>query len=348
MTAINKIIWEDLEEITATSEKSLQKIVNSQVVLTGASGFVGKWLTLSFLNSRRNLNGQGEIVLNCRNPESLISLLQEAGFNDGYRALPGDVRNFPLGVIEDHSLMINAATPASASFNSQRPLEMYEIIVEGQRRLLELASQKTSVRMLFLSSGAVYGMQPLHQNEIDENWSGAPDITNPNNSYHEGKRVAELMGAIYSSTSSTHIMTARLFAFLAPFLPLREHFAAGNFLADAIDGQPIQINSGGGSVRSYQYASDLCNSLWTILERGRRNDVFNVGSDEQVTIRELARKITIASDTGLPIQINGIDTPENVSRYVPSVQKISKQLGVKNKVDVDEAIRRTLSWLTLD
>ena len=69
-----------------------------------------------------------------------------------------------------------------------------------------------------------------------------------------------------------------------------------------------------------------------------------MGSEEPVTIKELAQAIAQNVNPSVEVVVSGIDTTENMTRYVPSVKKIESQLAVKNHVDLDESIRRTASW----
>jgi nucleoside-diphosphate-sugar epimerase len=344
---INQIIREDLDTISNQSFGDLQQIVDSHVVLTGASGFIGTWLTLSFLHARKAFGGNGTIVLSCRNAQGLVKTITEAGFTGGFEIVETDVRQFPEGIIQDRTLLIHAATPARASLSANNPLEMFDIIQQGQQRLLELCFKKDSVRFLFLSSGAVYGLQPLDQEALSETWAGSPNIQNPGNAYHEGKRVAELMGNIYSSASNMKFVAARLFAFLAPFLPLEEHFAVGNFLKNAVDGERILINSGGGSVRSYMYATDLCSGIWGLAVRGIDGEAYNIGSSREINLRELAKKIRDLVAPDLEIDIRGTDSPENVTRYIPDISKWRSLGSHANETSLEEAIIRTASWIRL-
>ena len=141
-------------------------------------------------------------------------------------------------------------------------------------------------------------------------------------------------------------ISARLFAFLAPFLPIDEHFAAGNFIGNAIRNENIIIKSGGGSIRSYQYGTDLVTWLWALLVRGKSGDAYNVGSDESLSIKELAEKVVEVSASGISVKIMGKDEVANISQYVPSISKVSDNLGMKNSVNSNDAISRTLSFLS--
>ena len=335
---------EDVQEIIQRSEDDLRAIGQEPLVITGATGFVGTWMTLSYLEAQRELGLQGELVLVARRPENMQDLLATAGYVSGFRTVAADVRTMSEREFPEGAHIIHAATPARASLNTSHPMEMLDIITNGQRNLLQIATSRKSSGFLFLSSGAVYGSQPFDVAGVDESWSGAPDVRDPRNAYHEGKRVAELMGNLYSEGGLLKFMSARLFAFLAPFLPTNEHFAAGNFIGDAVAGRDITINSGGGSIRSYQYATDMCTWLWAILTRGRSGSAYNVGSPEGVSIKELAQMVVRESHRAPQVDVRGVDSPANVSRYVPSTELIEKELQVTNYVGLEDAIRRTLRW----
>ena len=337
-------IKEDLDEILRHAKEDLQSLCAADVVLTGASGFVGTWLTLSFLYARRELGLKGHLTMVARNTSGLVSNLQAAGFSDGFTAVNTDVRHLATGVMPEGAFVVHAATPARESLNKSDPLEMIDIIVTGQRRILDVSASRNATKCLFLSSGAVYGAQPKSLDGFNEDWTGAPDLGEPGNAYHESKRLAELMGNSVSSRNSLEFVSARLFAFLAPFLPQDEHFAAGNFVRDAFLGRKISIKSGGGSVRTYQYGTDMTIWLWAVLNRGIGGQAYNVGSPHRVTIRELAE--VVAQESGMPdnVEILGTDEPSTVSYYVPDVTKARRELGLDNYVGLQEAVRRTLRW----
>jgi len=333
----------DLAEITDASQAELEILVNTDVVITGATGFVGTWLVLSWIHARKQLNGTGKLIVTSRSPDQLRPLIEVIDAKAPVTYIASDITDFQLPNTFTNGLVVHAATPASALLNSTNPSKMLDVIIGGQRQVIS-ECVRTKSRLLFLSSGAVYGRQPLDLEHMPETWEGAPNINTSESAYHEGKRVAELMANIASQHEGLDFVTARLFAFLAPFLPFDTHFAAGNFLRDALSAIPITIKSGGGSVRSYQYGTDLASSLWKLLINGRSGQAYNVGSDETVSIKDLALTIANEVNASTDVHVLGTDTPDNVSRYVPSLSKIHNELHAHNKVGLEEAIRRTSTW----
>jgi dTDP-glucose 4,6-dehydratase len=110
-------------------------------------------------------------------------------------------------------------------------------------------------------------------------------------------------------------------------------------------GQPIQINGDGTPMRSYLYAADLAIWLWTMLFRAPSMDAFNVGSEEAISIANLAQTVNAALGSNTPIHIAQQAQPNKPPRgYVPSTQKAEQLLGLRPTVPLDEAIRRTAIW----
>ena len=113
---------------------------------------------------------------------------------------------------------------------------MFETNVSAMKWVLEsLKEQQKKVRVVFTSSGAVYGAQDALISHVPETYLGAPDVLSPGSAYAEGKRVAEFLLAQSAFEGFVEAIFARLFAFSGPGLPLDRHFAIGNFVADAIN-----------------------------------------------------------------------------------------------------------------
>jgi dTDP-glucose 4,6-dehydratase len=150
---------------------------------------------------------------------------------------------------------------------------------------------------------------------------------------------------MYGRQFGFHPVIARLFAFAGPHLPLDLNFAIGNFVGDVLQGGPVRIGGDGTPRRSYLYAADLVVWLWTMLVRGEGCRPYNVGSAEDVSIAQLAQEVVKSTVPGIPVEVAKQPVPGSPpARYVPSVERAWKELGLKPKISLNEAIRRMYAW----
>jgi dTDP-glucose 4,6-dehydratase len=138
---------------------------------------------------------------------------------------------------------------------------------------------------------------------------------------------------------------------VGPHLPLNIHFAIGNFIRDALAGGPIRIGGDGTPYRSYLYAADLVEWLLVILLNGQAGRPYNVGSEEAVSIRQLAERVaqvtaTVWPERGRPeVLVAKRPAPGAAAhRYVPNCARASGELGLVPVTSLDDAIAQTLGW----
>jgi dTDP-glucose 4,6-dehydratase len=177
---------------------------------------------------------------------------------------------------------------------------------------------------------------------IPEDYVSGPDPLEAASAYAEGKRMAELLCTL---TPEVECVIARCFAFIGPHLPLDTHFAAGNFLRDALAGGPISLKGDGRSVRSYLHVADLMIWLLTLLVRASAGSAYNVGSDQAVTTLDLAQLIAAIAPRKPEVLVRRKPECGPAPRYVPDIRQPREILGLKPMLELDEAISRTLHWL---
>ena len=337
----------DLDEILAATRPLWEEMRGERIFISGGTGFFGCWLVESFLHANRSLQLGASATVLTRNPESFLQKCPHLRGAEGLELLAGDVRDFafPAG---KYRFVIHAATEASARQMAEHPHQMLSTILAGTERMLTFAANVGTRKLLLTSSGAIYGTQPPAITHMPETYTGAPDPLLPTSVYGEGKRAAELMCALAASPE-LEIKIARCYAFVGPHLPLDTHFAAGNFLGDALAGRTIKIASDGSSVRSYLYAGDLATWLWTILFRAPSMRAYNVGSEEAVTIRELAAATAQAVNPAVVVEVaQAIDSKRVPHCYVPSTARAREELNLRQMISLHEALRRTAAWHKLE
>ena len=335
----------ELKQILEVTEPIWAELRGKRIFITGGTGFIGTWLLESFAYANRKLDLHAQAVLLSRDPEAFRRRSPHLAEDPAISLVRGDVRDFvyPPG---EFAFILHAATDASAWLTANHPETMLSTIVRGTEHVLAFAGQAATRKLLMLSSGAVYGTQPLNLDQLDEDYTGAPSPTHRGSVYGEGKRFAELLCAL-SEVSELGIKIARCFSFIGPYLPLDTHFAAGNFLADTLARRPIAIQGDGLSVRSYLYASDLVVWLWTILFLGQPLRPYNVGSESGVTVRELAETTAAISGLDLEVKVLGLNRSAS-TRYLPSTARARQELGLTQTVGLEDALQRTLHWHRLN
>ena len=296
-----------------------------RIFLTGGTGLFGKWL-LDFLQAL-----EVKVVILSRNPAQFPALVN----NSNITFIKGDVRDFefPAGSFD---YVIHAATEASVKLDQENPDEMYSVIVDGTRRVLDFSKQAGAKRLLYVSSGAVYGVQPPELSRLPESFP-----CNPVTAYGKGKLKAEQL----CLESGVETVIARCFAFVGPWLPLDTHFAIGNFIGNCLRNEPIEIKGDGTPLRSYMYGSDLAEWMLAILLRGESARAYNVGSDEAISIFDLAQLVRNCAGTQNEIIVNGKKVDGTLpARYVPSVGRAKKELALCQRRSLSEAVKQTLDW----
>lgn len=338
------LLADDLNYILSKTAKSWEQMRNQRVFITGGTGFFGCWLLESFIWANKQLNLNAEAVVLTRNPESFVKKYPQFKNQPGLSFHTGDVRTFtpPAG---QFAYVIHAATEVSVA--QCDGLAMLDTIVEGTKHTLDFATRCGAKKILYVSSGAVYGKQPSKVTHISEEFHIQPALHSPNSSYAIGKCTAEHLCALYAKRYGLEIKIARCFAFVGPYLSLTSHHAIGNFINHALEGNPIVINGDGTPYRSYLYAADLAVWLWTILFHGEAIRPYNVGSDEALTIAELAQIISTLSERKLDITVMKHPTVNSeVERYVPDITRAKRELNLTVQLNLKQAIQATYQWFS--
>lgn len=330
----------DLGQIVQWGGSAWAGLRGAQLFVTGGTGFFGQWLLASLCLANRELGLGARACVLTRDPARFRARAPGLAADPAITLWPGDVRDFayPAGRF---SHIIHAATDTTQAAG-QEPFKLIDTIVGGTRRVLDFARTCGAGRLLYLSSGAVYGGAAGAQDGIREDAPGACDPLDPASSYGQGKRLAEHLCALATAREGIDCVIARCFACVGPLLPLDTHFAIGNFIRDALWRDGIRVRGNGMPLRSYLYVADLAAWLWRLLVEGRGGRAYNVGSGDAVSIADLARLVADTLAPGKPVLIEAAAAATgNRDRYVPCIGRASQELGLAAWTPLDEAIRRT-------
>jgi dTDP-glucose 4,6-dehydratase len=332
----------DREHVLAHTSGLWEPLRGERVLITGGTGFVGRWLLQSVLWASDALDLGAEVFVLTRRPEAFGASAPYLADHPAVRIIAGDIRDFPFPQ-ERCAFSIHAASEAVGPSASDAWTAV-DTIVSGTRRVLEFMRQSGG-KLLFVSSGAVYGTQAAAMTHIAEDYGGAPALGAVRSAYGEAKRVGETMSVLEAQQAGFAVTIARGFAFVGPHLPLDAGFAIGDFMRDALRGEPVRVTGDGAARRSYLYAADLAIWLWTILFRGASGRAYNVGSQHDFAIADVARVVASAVTPALPVIVEGAArVSEPPQRYVPDTRRAELELGLAERINLKDAVARTLAW----
>jgi len=318
---------------------SLKKKTNI-LLIVGGSGFFGKSILDAFQRGLLKQWSIEKIIVVSRNANKLTSTNPEL-INDNVELLDVDITSVDVLPFADY--VIHAAASSDASkYTSQSDIEKKNII-QGTLNYCRLATRFHKDSMIvFTSSGAVYGYQPEYVKYLTEDmaFGDIENLDEVKKSYAYAKRDSEFsmqeLGRV-----GLNVSIARCFSFIGKYLPKDQHFAIGNFIADGIAGRDINIKADRKVYRSYMYADDLVRWLMTLAENANpKCPIYNVASDEEVEIKELADIVANIFNVRIKSSEN---STKHIDRYIPSVKKADNELGLRNGYELKKSILMSIN-----
>lgn len=316
-------ITDIIEKICHRSRNDLQQLKNANILFTGASGFFGFWFlqVLIYLNEIGEFCGQLFVIT--RDRKSFVSnfamfaMVEKLGW---IHIIEGDIRKVRITDFKPDHLIHFASTSATETFNKAEQISKLDTLYNGTKNIIEQCGDSLK-KVLFASSAAAYGYSES-ETKMRESAYSMVHSQNATFALCLGKLAAEFQINQYANKYNFDFNIARCFSFAGEFMPLNLHYAFGNFIRDAERGDKIIIEGDGSAVRSYMYVGDAISWFITLLARPK-NEILNVGSDELVTIKELAEAIATQAGTSTVILGNS-NFEGNFSRsfYAPDLTRV--------------------------
>lgn len=334
----------DLELVQSKLFDLLGRLKNKSIFISGGSGFFGRCLLEALLHlDERNSLGLTIYAVS----RDVINFQKKFPLLNSSKIFPiqsdiSELKDFSQKV----DYVIHAACDTSVEKLKNSPQKLLEENYQGTLNMLEIARRNEGCRFLYLSSGAIYGAQNLDVELRQESDLSAPDLQKISSVYGEAKRLGETLCSIYSSAHGVHTSVARCFSFVGPYMNFDGHYAIGNFIRDIAASRDVALNSRTQTYRSYLYSIDLVIWLLRILIASPNNSVFNVGSQKEILITDLADLVvkTLSSESKIVFSDNGGFNTSSSSRYIPSNEKVRQELGLEEYTSLEKAIKNTFLW----
>ena len=337
-------IESDLNFIFNNCKNEFNLLSNKSLLITGGTGFFGKWFLELIFYTNKNFNTNILTTLITRDENKFFLENPHYKNNKFLKIIQIDILDLKTITYKFDFLLHMAATSAEETFNGESDLNKTRTLFNGAKNIMEIVIRNNISKVLFTSSGVVYGSSSKDmKNENDI--SHSLDLEK-RNGLAKGKILAEDIISNMSIENNINFKIARCFSFVGPYLPLDIHYAIGNFINDAIFNEKILINGNGLPYRSYLYISDTL--IWLIkLLVGNAEGIFNVGSERRIQIIELATMVRdiIAPSKKIIIQKKEFNEG-NFKRdiYLPNTEKIRGLLKVKEWTSLEDAILKTAKF----
>ena len=333
----------DLDDILSCTAPLWEEFRDQRVFMTGGTGFFGTWFLETFVRANRKLNLNAEWFVLSRDPGPFRRRAPHLASDPSVHFHVGDVRDFPFAPGR-FSYIIHASNEAQFGSSEASCRSLTESVRQAANHVLDFATGCGAKKLLFTSSGTVYGPLPDH-GCVSEEYAGKRDARVPRFAHGEGKHQAELLCMEYWEKHGVEAKIARCFSFVGPCLPLDGGYAVGNFIRDGMRAETIFVNGDGTPIRSYLYTSDLIIWLLTILIKGEPCRPYNVGSEDEIDIRSLAEMVARCFGGGKKVRIAKEPAPGSPpERYVPCIARAREELGLTQRVSLFEGIQKTISW----
>lgn len=317
-----------------------EKLSGCNILITGATGLIGTCLTQVLMaRSGKDYHVYATGREEARAKERFAQFLSDPSFH----FIPYDV-TMPLEAsgVPFHYI-IHAASNASPIFFANHPVEVIKSNILGVSHLMEYGISHQMRRLLYVSTGEVYGEGDGH--EFTENFSGYVDCTSSRSCYPSSKRAAETLCVSYAAEYGADVVIARPCHTYGPHFTEKDNRVYAQFIRNVLQGQDIIMKSTGEQFRSWCYVVDCVSALLYILLRGINGQAYNIADNSSnISIRNLAEMIAGIGGKEVVMQLPSDDEKKGynvVTRSVFSTQKL-ESLGWSVQGSMIEKMERTV------
>jgi len=251
-------------------------------------------------------------------------------------------------LVADCQMIYHLAAAVGVQYVIQNPLKSLQINIEGTNQVLELALQY-DCRVLVTSTSETYGKsERIPFREDDDVILGATTVRRWGYAY--AKAVDEFLCFAYYREKKLPVVVARLFNITGPRQTGAYGMVVPRFVKQALMEQPLTVYGDGKQSRCFTHVSDAVEGLVALAENPEAaGQVFNVGSDFEITIEDLARQIK--EMTGSPSEIKHIPYEdayekgfEDMSRRLPDISKIQRLTGYRPQASLEEILKEVIEY----
>ena len=340
---INSNTLYDTKAIVDSEFIDWEKFQNTTILITGATGFIGTQIVLSLAKASMEYNLNTKIILLVRSKEKAKNIFYEQLKFANIKLLQQDI-NKKIKYHENVDYIIHTASNTSSKSFVDTPVETISTTIDGTKNILEFAKEKKVKSIVFLSSMEVYG-EINSETPLKEDDLGKLELQNERNSYPQAKRLAENLCYSYFKEYNIPVKTARLCQIIGANIPYNDSRVFAQFARNVIEKKDIVLFTDGSTTRNYCYITDCVTAIFTILQKGKSGESYNVANQEAIcSIKEIAENLL--RNTDLKIKYETLKSniyPSNCKLFL-STDKL-RTLGWQAQVSLEEMLSKLVDGL---
>lgn len=313
------------------------RVMSSKTLVTGCAGFLGSYLCERLLK-------EGMEVIGIDNFGSgRQKNIRELQAHPNFEIINRDVR-FP-GSLPSVDRIYHLASRASPADFTEFPVSIALANTQGTRRLLDHA-RACDARMLFASTSEVYGDPEVHPQP--ETYTGNVNIRGVRGCYDESKRFGETLTVAYKRKYDVDVRTVRIFNTYGPRMRPDDGRVVPTFVTQALQGNNLTVYGDGKQTRSFCYVSDMIEGLVSAMRIDNpKYNVYNLGKDNERTIKELANIVIDLTDTGVDIVHRPLPDDDPRQRK-PDLTRARKELDWEPETPLRPGLAKTIKHFQSD
>ena len=315
-----------------------------RVLITGGAGFIGSHLADAYLKR----GDQVFIIddLSTGSFENIRHLKDHPGFHYTIES----VHNHPVTaeLVDQSDVIFHLAAAVGVKLIVESPVRTIETNVRGTECILSIANKKKK-KVLVASTSEVYGLSTQVPFSEDGNLvMGA--TTKGRWSYACSKAIDEFLALAYWREKKLPTIVVRLFNTVGPRQTGQYGMVIPTFVKQALANRPITVYGDGKQSRCFCYVGDVVGALMKLMDDERSvGQVFNIGSNREISIADLARKVKELTNSESEIVFVPYDEAyeegfEDMPRRVPDIAKIKKQIGFAPRVDLEGILKSVIEF----
>lgn len=324
--------------------RSREEHKNLRVLITGGAGFIGSHLSETYLQ-----RGDEVFVIDDLSTGS-IENIRHLKDHPRFHYTIESIHNQPVTaeLVDQCDVIFHLAAAVGVKLIVESPVRTIENNVHGTEVVLSLANKKKK-KVLVASTSEVYGLST--EVPFREDGNLVMGATNKGRwSYACSKAIDEFLALAYWREKKLPTIVVRLFNTVGPRQTGQYGMVIPTFVRQALAGRPITVYGNGKQSRCFCYVGDVVGALVKLMDaEDSVGEVFNIGSSQEISILDLAKRVKELTDSGSEIVFVPYDEAyeegfEDMPRRIPDTSKVNKLVGFKPEKRLDEILQAVIDF----